>query len=230
MKRFIIAACALLLMGAMLVQWLWSNRTLPGKGMHLQGALPQEIGGWTGHAALLGTTEAAEGAVEKILNFDDVYFREFRSGKGVLSLYIAYWNPGKIPTQLVASHTPDRCWSSAGWECREMRHNVSLPGLKPGAWRDFAAPGSGRLDVIFWHVIGDGLYDYGERFTRVPHPMKWWRDVVKQIVTPPKEQYFIRLTSDRPFEEIQDDAGFQEVLAALAKLGLAAGAGAAPPR
>lgn len=35
------------------------------------------------------------------------------------------------------------------------------------------------------------------------------------------EQYFIRLTSDRPFGEIEADPGFQEVLAALARLGLA---------
>lgn len=40
------------------------------------------------------------------------------------------------------------------------------------------------------------------------------------------EQYFIRLTSDRPLAEIESDPGFQEVLGALAGLGLAA----EPPR
>jgi hypothetical protein len=210
----------LLILGALLLQIFWANRTLPGKGRHLHNVLPQQISGWTGSAAPLGPTEAVEGKVEKILKFDDVYFREFTAGRGTLSLYVAYWKPGGIPVQLVASHTPDRCWTSAGWTCQEMRHAVTLLGLKPGAWREFASPSGTKLNVLFWHLIGHELYDFGDRFTQVPHPMKWWRDVARQIVKTPQEQYFIRLTSDRPFEEIQDDPGFQEILAALAKLGL----------
>jgi len=53
-------------------------------------------------------------------------------------------------------------------------------------------------------------------------PWKWWRDVARQIFKAPAEQYFIRLSSDQPFERLADDPGFREVIAALGKLGLAA--------
>ncbi len=222
LRVLILGACGVLVLVALLSQLLWRSDALPGKGRHLLFALPQDIVGWSGREVPLGQTEAAEGQVEGVLRYDDVYNREFKSVRGTVSLYVAYWEPGKMPVQLVASHTPDRCWTSAGWNCREMRHGAKLPGLRPGAGRDFEGPHLVRLNVIFWHLVGNDLYDYGERFTQVPHPLKWWRDAAKQIVVRPQEQYFIRLTSDRPFEEIWQDPGFQEVLSALAKLGLAA--------
>ncbi|MBW7896402.1 MAG: hypothetical protein H3C27_14940 [Opitutaceae bacterium] len=51
--------------------------------------------------------------------------------------------------------------------------------------------------------------------------MKWWRDTLHYAIEGSAEQYFIRLTSDRPFAEIESDPGFREVLGALAGLGLA---------
>lgn len=223
LRAVILSLCGFLVLAALLSQVLWSNRPLPSKGRHLRVALPDEITGWKGRDMPLGQTESAEGQVEGVLRYDDVYNREFTSGRGTVSLYVAYWEPGKMPVQLVASHTPDRCWTSAGWTCRQMLHDVRLPGLRPGAGRAFEGPHQVSLNVVFWHLVGNELYDYGERFTQVPHPWKWWRDAAKQIFIRPKEQYFIRLSSDRPFEEIRHDPGFQEVLTALAKLGLAEG-------
>ncbi len=223
MNRFMMIGCVLLLIGALGVQVNSGNRAMIGKGRHLHGILPQQLTGWTGREVPLGPTEATEEAVENILKFDDVYSREFFSAEKNLSLYVAYWDPGKMPVQVVASHTPDRCWTSAGWNCMEMRHRFILEELKPGEWREFSTPNISSRHVIFWHVIGDELYDYGDRFTRVPHPVKWWRDVIKQMFRDPREQYFIRLSSNRPFEELQGDPGFQQVLCALGKLGLTAG-------
>lgn len=222
MKKWMGIVMGCLLVGACYLQFNWRASVLPGKGPHLQQYLPQQIKGWEGRESKLGSTEAAEGKIEGILVFDDVYFREFTSGKGVLSLYAAYWSPGKVPVQVVSSHTPDRCWTRAGWSCLELRHAVELSGLKPGEWRIFDAPSHGSLNVIFWQLVGDELYDFGDRFTQIPHPLKWWRDVARQIVSSPQEQYFIRLTSSVPFDEIWEDEGLQEVVAALAELGLAA--------
>lgn len=46
--------------------------------------------------------------------------------------------------------------------------------------------------------------------------------MARQIFQAPAEQYFIRVTSDRPFEELKGDPGWGELVSALAGLGLEA--------
>ena len=225
MKQLIVVSGVLVLMLAAGVQLRQGHNNLPGKGRHLTQVLPMNPTGWTGRDVPLGPTEAVQDAVEKTLLYDDVYFREFGSPRGAVSLYVVYWGPGKMPTQLVASHTPDRCWTSAGWICESMRHQARLNGmdvaLRAGEWRLFSALNTQQLNVQFWHLVGSETYDYGERFNQVPSVWRWGRDAAKQVFRAPPEQYFIRLTSDRPFEELKGDLGWDELLQALANLGLA---------
>ena len=210
---------------AVVAQVFMGPRSLPSRGVHLAGALPSDLPGWTSKPVKLGATEALQGSVEQVLQFDDVFFREYESARGKVSLYVAYWGPGKMPTQVVASHTPDRCWTSAGWSCDEMRHVVPLNGrrstLREGERRIFRAPDGQKLQVQFWLLVGGREYDFGERFNRIPSVWRWWRDAARQVVTAAPEQYFVRLTSERPFEELAGDAGWEELLASLAALGLA---------
>lgn len=221
MNRLFLIFGALVLLGALLVVAFWTKDVKPGKPPHLAQALPAALRDWESKEVPLGETEAVQGAVEKTLKFDDSFFREYRSVRGVFSVYVAYWGPGKMPTQLVASHTPDRCWSENGWSCEEMRHNAQLsPNLPVGEWRLFNAPSGQRTYVYYWHLVGDEIYDYGERLNRVPSIWKWWRDAATQVFRAPKEQYFVRLSADRPFEQLAGDDGWNEVLAALAELGL----------
>jgi hypothetical protein len=174
----------------------------------------------------LGATEAVRGAVEKTLQYNDVFYREYRSSGGVVTVYVAYWGPGAMPTQLVASHTPDRCWTSSGWTCEAMKHGVPLPNAAPvtmpGEWRIFSTNGGQRLNVQFWHLVGGATYDYGDRFNQVPSIWRWWRDAARQVVSAPPEQYFIRVTSDRPFAELAGNPGWEQLLGGLARLGLTA--------
>ena len=208
------------------IQFRQQRNPLLGKGRHLTYVLPVNPPGWTGRNVALGTTEAEHGAVEKILQFDDVYFREFATAKGTVALYVAYWSPGRIPTQLVASHTPDRCWVESGWKNERAKHAYTLTygnkSLRPGEWRTFLAPDGQRLNVLFWHLVGTEIHDDGEGLTKVPPVWRWWRAAAWQIFQSPPEQYFIRLTSNRPFEELAGDPGWEELLGALAKLGLSA--------
>lgn len=193
-----------------------------GKGAHLAAQLPIAPGMWSSRELPLGETEAVRSSVEKTLRFEDWFYREYRSSRGLVSVYIAYWGPGKMPTQLVASHTPDRCWSSAGWNCEELKHHVPLVGLRAGEWRIFRAPNGELAYVQYWHMIGDEVYDYGERFNRVPSVWRWWRDAAMEALRPPAEQYFVRVSADQPFERFADDPGWQELIGALARLGLVA--------
>lgn len=225
-KRISLGVCTLiLLMGAALI---FRPRPLvvPGKGVHLVQLIPAEVGGWQSKELRVGETEADMGAVEKTLRFDDVFYREYRSTRGTVTVYAAYWGPGKMPTQLVASHTPDRCWSSAGWVCQEIAHRAPLVAgpveLRPGEWRLFRAPTGGLMYVQYWHVVGRDLYDYGERFNRVPSAWRWWRDVALQSLRAPPEQYFVRVASDRPFKELAGDIGWAELLSGISRLGLTA--------
>lgn len=204
------------------------EREAEARPIGLAGRFPLHAAGWSGIDEPLGPTEFVQSAVEKNLNYDDVVNRIYRQPGRTFGLYVAYWSPGRMPVQKVASHTPDRCWSENGWKCEELRSGERVPTgageLIPAYWRRFATPGttSARTYVLYWHLVGGEPYDYGDGLNRRPNPVRWWRETLHYAIKGSAEQYFIRLTSDRPFEEIRNDPGFQEVLAALAKLGLAA--------
>lgn len=232
MKKISWGLGVLVLIGAAVLQLTGERKNLPGKGQHLSRVLPRELSGWRGREASLGPNEAASGAVEKVLRFDDVYFREFNSARGSINLYVAYWDPGAMPVQLVASHTPDRCWLENGWQIEAAKHGFTMKeresALMEGEWRTFVHSNQQRLNVLFWHLVGTRTYDFGDGLTRVPSIWRWWRDAAKQLFLEPEEQYFIRLSSNRPFEQLVGDPGWEELLQALAKLGLAEAATKSP--
>lgn len=192
--------------------------------------IPSSPTGWTGRDEPLGANEVVSTAVGRTLNYDDYVFRTFRRGNTTMGVYVAYWAPGRMPIQKVASHTPDRCWTENGWRCLEMKHGVAVvtPGISllPAQQRLFEPPAAAQAQqqhVLYWHLVGGRLYDYGARFNATPHAIDWWRDTLAYATTGSDAQFFVRLTSNGPFEELAGDLGWQEVLAALARLGLRAG-------
>jgi hypothetical protein len=193
---------------------------------HLAQTIPLTIpGGWTGADVPLGTNEFISNEVEKVLNYDAVLNREFSRGGESFGVYVAYWGAGKMPTRLVASHTPDRCWTENGWRCLAMKFKQPeiFEGavLQPAEWRIFEPPlGGSPTYVLYWHLVEGHAYDYGDRFNNVPSPILWWKDAVQQAVLGSREQYFIRLTSNEPLENLWNDPGFAEVLRGLGQLGL----------
>lgn len=194
--------------------------------------LPAQVGPWLGGDEPLGPNESVSDAASRVLNFDDYVYRIYRSGSATLGVYIAYWAPGRMPTHKVASHTPDRCWIENGWKIRDARFSVPVSAeelvLKPGEWRVFRPPGDTREQfVLYWHLVGDELYDYGARLNTRPHPVKWVRDSMAYALKGSEEQYFIRLTSERPIEDLLADPSLAGLWKALAELGLAA-SGSAP--
>lgn len=218
-----------LIVAAVLLQFLVqrddSSREVVSIG--LAETLPKEIPGWMSRDEPLGPTENAEGAVREILNYDEYVYRVFRKGQTELGLYVAYWARGRMPTRLIQLHTPDRCWIENGWVCNKMEfhHTVKLNdlSLKPAQWRTFTAPNAyQKTHVLFWLLVSGQNYDFGERPNLIPNPFRWWGQFVKEILFGYEEHYFIRLTSNVPFDQLQGDPGFQELLSALARLGLRA--------
>jgi hypothetical protein len=238
LRRILWVFAGAVLLGGILLQGLSLRNVSAGeigteaRPVGLAVAIPSALTGWMGHDEPLGPSEFIKSEVEKTLNYDDVVNRLHRKGEHTVSVYAAYWSAGRMPVQKVASHTPDRCWSENGWICDQLRSNEPVVSgglvLRPANWRLFLTPGAtrDRQYVLYWHLVGNELYDYGDGLNRRPNPIKWWRDTVHYAVKGSASQYFIRLTSNRPFEELRGDPGWEEVLGALAKLGL----GAQPPK
>lgn len=195
-------------------------------GLHLKDSLSVPVKEWKYQDLDLGSTERGTARTRQILNFDDHFYREYRLGDTIFSLYVAYWGEGKMPAQLVASHTPDRCWVEGGMKCLDYRFNENLSvenfSLRPAQWRIFKKPPSEEeIYVLYWHLIDGELYDFGERLNAVPHPLNWIRDAIKDALLGTSEQYFVRLASNVPFPYIWEHEDIQRIVSTLKNIGLA---------
>lgn len=233
-KRWsLLVPVAVLVVAAALQSLAVFRETPKTRGPHLAAYVPTSATGWRVRNLPLGANESVRSAVEKTLKYDEFAYREYTKSGVSVGVYVAYWGAGKMPTRLVASHTPDRCWTENGWTCQEMRFRqaVTVDGhsLQPAEWRRFLPPdGGGTTYVLYWHMVDGRVLDQGGRFNAVPHPLHWWKDAVQQAVRGSREQYFIRITANVPFEKFWNDVGFTEVLRGLQGLGLATDA--PPPR
>jgi len=195
------------------------------RATHLTKFVPLSIPGWGGRDLPLGANEFVSKVAEKTLNYDEVVYREYRRDGMFFTVYVAFWGAGKMPTQLVASHTPDRCWTENGWRCLDMKFHQSLvvdgDVLQPAEWRLFEPPNGGKtIYVLFWHLVKGRIYDYGERFNSIPDPFRWCKDAVRQALLGSQEQYFIRVASSESSEKLWSDPGFMAVMRGLGGLGL----------
>jgi len=225
--RWTLVIPAVVLLAAVTVQGVDIFREAPkSRGAHLMQSIPASVPGWVSRDLPIGANEFVSKEAEKILNYDEVAYREFRQGEVFFTAYAAYWGAGKMPTRLVASHTPDRCWTENGWRCLDMkfRQVLKLDGaaLQPAEWRLFEPPNGGKPTyVLYWHLVDGRVYDYGERFNSIPDPLRWGKDAVQQALLGSREQYFIRVASSEPPEKLWRDPGFNEVMRGLRQLGLA---------
>ena len=180
------------------------------------------LAGWKVHDEPLGPSEAISASALKTLNLDEYVYRAYTKGSTRFAIYAAYWAPGRMPTRQVASHTPDRCWTENGMRCLDMKFKLPVTvgdrALLPAEWRVFAAPGGEVTHVMYWHLVDGELYDYGDRFSAIPHPWLWWKDTVAQVLEGSREQHFVRITSNIPFDQLRRDAGFETALGQLGEL------------
>lgn len=202
--------------------------------VNLSARLPRVLPGWTVKDESLGPNEVTRAAVERTLNYDDYVFRVYERGDKQIGVYVAYWTAGRMPLQKVASHTPDRCWTENGWRCEDMRFAEAVTAgetrLLPAQWRRFTPPnGAAQQYVVYWHLVGIRLYDYGTRFNARPDLLKWWRDTIEYAFSGSEAQYFIRVTSNRPFAEFETEPAWRDIVQALGGLGLKTEGTAAQP-
>lgn len=216
------------------LQWFdWKKPTRTEKvSIGLPSRIPQQVSGWTGRDEALGDTELTRRAVENILNFDEAVYRIYRKGSSEFGVYVAYWAPGRMPTRLIELHTPDRCWVENGWICKDSKFGYQFGAetmFPPAQWRVFTPPGhSAPTYVLFWLLVDGQPYDFGKRLNSAPNPFRWWGQFMQEMADGYRGHLFVRLTSNRPFEELAGDAGWQQLTAALGQLDL--GRAKAQPR
>ncbi len=95
----------------------------------LASLVPEKIPGWTVKDQPIAETEEMKKAVDEMLNYDDAVYRIYTQGKTTISVYVAYWKPGKMSPRLIAGHTPDVCWVNNGWKCTARDFNYVLPEM-----------------------------------------------------------------------------------------------------
>ncbi len=224
MKKALLIFGTLVVSAGILLQFVPKpDRTSPGRGQHLQKSLPGEIPDWEVVDRELGESEAVRSAADKQLQLDDYVFRSYSKGPVDFEVYVAYWAPGKMPVQMVASHTPDRCWTENGWRCTHMQFAVPVQkkgfDLKPAQLRSFELERQ-NLNVLYWHLVEGEPYDYGKRFNDAPDLGKWLGGFWNGLWEGQPEQYFIRISSPLPIKKLWSEPVFLEVMDGLSGLGL----------
>ncbi|MGE9293099.1 MAG: exosortase C-terminal domain/associated protein EpsI [Puniceicoccales bacterium] len=223
MRKALIIICAvvaLFLGGALLYQQvIWAPAQT--EDVDLSTAVPSELPGWTIEDHELADSEEMQDRVEEILQFTQALFRSYRKGDTEIAVYIAYWEPRTMPVRMVQAHTPDICWVRNGWEVEDSEFSVQLDAegmpLKPAEFRIMTKDPALQY-VYYWHTVGDRIY-----VNRIVGTWDRW-DPIKSLfkfgLNQRREQFFIRLSSNHPFEEIWDNPDFQLILKDLAKLAI----------
>ena len=189
----------------------------------LSQTLPVDLPGWTSRELPLGETEETKNAVMDILKFDDYFSRSYRSGSTEVSLYVAYWQPDKVPPRAVGVHTPDTCWVQNGWTRLDRAHAVPLAtlaghALKPAEFGTYSLRGNTQ-QVYFWHLVGGKPYSYEqEGLHSLTAPLQ---DMATFGLNQRRDQLFVRLAANVPFDQVWREPGLTRLLEALATLGLA---------
>ena len=218
------------------------NPELPPKPGEML-AVPGGLAGWESYEVPLADSEVLSGLIGNALAFDSYGYRLYRSASSEVTIYVAYWGPGKVSTTDAGVHNPDSCWTNAGWTRAKRLYGAefSLGGraLKPVEYGIYERPGEGpatgkmlRMPVVFWHLVGGEVNRYETqwsgyksglqgRIDRVPILIE---DLKKYGLNQRREQMFVRITTDKPFEEMLKNRDFVNLLNSLAPLAIFEGA------
>ncbi|WOO42345.1 exosortase C-terminal domain/associated protein EpsI [Rubellicoccus peritrichatus] len=191
--------------------------------VELAKAVPAAYDGWEIADHPLAESEEMQDRVSDILNFTDAIFRSYKQGDTDISVYIAYWEPRKMPVRLVQAHTPDICWVRNGWTVTDSEYSVSLEcngvPLMPAEFRVMTKDPALQY-VYYWHVIGNEIYV--NRIVGTWDRLDPLKSLFRLGLNQQREQFFIRVASNKPFDEIWDLPIMQDIMTDLADLTLVA--------
>jgi hypothetical protein len=176
-----------------------------------------ELADWTVVQRSIADTEEMKRAVGELLNYDAGRFVVYTKGDLQISIYAAYWKPGKMSPRLVATHTPDVCWLVSGW----VRRTADFAVLQVAEGRSlqlkhrvFDSPTGTPHHVVFGHLVGGRPRDYGG--SREPP----WYALLSEIrwngIRLREEQLFYRISSNQALTKFADEAPVRFFMSRLA--------------
>jgi len=187
--------------------------------------IPREIPGWTVEDKPVADSPEMQKVVNQVLNYDDAVFRIYRKGGKEISVYVAYWLPGKIHPTGIDAHTPDVCWVANGWEMQKMS---ALASQREGAdeiavpnYRKFKV-GAQSLSVVYWHFNGVKLRQSDSvRVSKLSFEstvMRRVKQIYGDIVAPAEQQVFMRISSNGDISSEFDELPVKSCLQFLARV------------
>jgi exosortase len=190
----------------------------PGRAPDLASFLPAPPPGWTER-----TTPDLDQYCE-VLQTHALIERVYSAGPSLndahVTLYLAYWRPGEASVSEVDAHTPDACWPGSGWESRPVPSereilDIGSRTLAPAECRLFALNGF-ETHVWFWHLYGGRPVAFVDPHSAIRVLGLTWRYGFRRA----QDQLFIRVSSNRPWQEIASQPTLRRFLANLEPLGL----------
>lgn len=194
--------------------------------------LPETLAGGSVRDEPIAATEEMKKAVGELLNFNDGLFRIYQLPDIRVSVYVAWWEAGRMSPRLVATHTPDVCWPGNGWvrdrsaEDRDRTPDGGRPALQDMLRAKGFAEGQCRVFlmqdkpeyVVFWHKVGGEMLSYGTGYA--PPWWAWLDEMWRGGLNLRKEQLFVRISSDKPLFGIWTQPETAPLRQALLDLGL----------
>jgi exosortase len=187
---------------------------VPGPAPDLLSMMPGRVPGWS--VATSGDLYRFAG----ILRTRHLAQRTYRRGGEQVTLYAAYWSPGQASVGLVASHTPDACWPGTGWTARAVDdpHPALSAGnerLPPAQHRSFVSEGYPQ-QVWYWQLVNGGPVQVGD-----PRSVTSLLRIASRYgIRRAGAQAFVRISSNRPWDEISGEPFVAQFLGRTKALGL----------
>jgi exosortase len=195
-----------------------SARAQSGPAPDLSTLLPPAPAGWTAQAT--PNLDQYSGVLETHALVERVYSSGTAPGSARVTLYLAYWAPGQAPVSLVDAHSPDACWPGTGWELepqasRRAALEIGDRTLAPAECRVFARNGL-ETRVWFWHLNGGRPLAFVDPYS-APRLLGLG---LRYGFSRPEAQLFVRISSNRPWQEIASQPTVGQFLENLKPLGL----------
>ncbi len=223
MKRIVliaVAVCLTLVLGLRLY-FTFVPPPEPSLTEPLADILPEKLTGWQIVDHDMAESPEASTRISEFLNFDDAIFRTYHRGDTVVGVYIAYWKPGKASYRWAGSHTPDTCWVINGWTRSDRQYSIPFEQLgrkfEPAEFGIYEKNGLAQ-NVYFWHLIGGKSNSYKQKGHG--YYFNALRDIQRYGLNQRKEQFFIRLSTNKDLEALEEQPEFEKLMEALLPLAI----------